>query len=535
MTDWRTSPFRAGAIPFELANEADVVFCFDEAHRKAISKTSVGKLGVDVFQESPKTLTSLARKKQLAVFNVVRDGYFQGFVAVGKPPSSVELSSGKWKQPQSLTLTIPSGRLRVETALSFSLGPDFADHDGLSIEIPPGEYLLTMLEREDDDIEPGIAYRDQPRILITLTPAEGTAIPREKQGLRCSAAPPPRPPGAKYADDWTINDNVFSGLLSPDGSTVNLNPVAAQQLGIRVGDVIEIQSNEHAIESFFMGDASWAADWLFPCPVDITDATRTCWSVYEELGKTPVLSIQSWSKNASRLPPAKKASLWRPARVTRTSRPNLTGTTEFAPCAVEGTTIRARVLICRPTVIVLNADRQSLDAIGCRPDWTTKVTMNLKCGTENRRLTITKERGNWGARRFNFYCEMGDNRLNSYLTLKQRAKLTSDSPEQFIAAVGVEMIATLKLQPLLDDLKAYGPEQALKIGEFPRPLELLGALNCHWSSPDREILCLETLSYTREQNWHSITDKRPTNHELELEVGDEVILAVSDAMNSSIQ
>lgn len=60
MDDWKTTrSFRPGAVAFEVRNEADVACFFDEANRKAIARTPVGKFGPDVFSESPMTITPL--------------------------------------------------------------------------------------------------------------------------------------------------------------------------------------------------------------------------------------------------------------------------------------------------------------------------------------------------------------------------------------------------------------------------------------------------------------------------------------------
>ena len=325
----------------------------------------------------------------------------------------------------------------------------------------------------------------------------------------------------------SLRPTVFDGLLSSDGAVVNLNPEMAQQMGLRFGDVIQIECDGQSVEAYFVADAEWAVHWLFLPTANSNGSSRAIWTVTEEFENQRALWIQAWSGSSPRLPPVKKERKWRPANVTRISKPSLVENVEVSTCVVKGSSIRALVLICLPTVLVLNVDRQSLAAIGCQPDETSNVTMSLCCGSDKRRLVITNECGNWGARRHDFYCEIGDNARNQYATLKKRANLTNDDPNQFIATVGVEIVSMLKLQRLLDDLSAQGAEKALAIREFPRPLDLLGALHRHWVDDNREILCIETLAYARDQNWHSIRDKRPTNHELALSFGDEVVLAMA--------
>ena len=238
----------------------------------------------------------------------------------------------------------------------------------------------------------------------------------------------------------SLRPTGFDGLLSPDGAVVNLNPEVAQQMQLRFGDVIQIECGGQTVEAYFVADAEWAVDWLFLPPANSNGSSRAVWTVSEEFGKQRVLWIQAWSANSPRLAPVKKGRKWRPASVTRISKPNLVENIDVSNCVVEGSSIRARILICLPTVLVLNVDRRSLAAIGCNPDVTVNVTMSLCCESDKRRLLITNECGNWGARRYDFYCEMGDNERNQYAILKKRANLTVDDPNQFIAAVGDQTV-----------------------------------------------------------------------------------------------
>src|SRR5262249_44277448 len=147
----------------------------------------------------------------------------------------------RWKPPQTATLTLPSGHLRLETADSFSLGPDLPDDDALLIAVPAGEYLLTLVEAEDGRVPPGRALRDTPRVLLTLTPTVESAESRAGGLVRCRTVPPPPPPLAKHGDRWSIEADAFNGLLTPDGTMVNLKVSAAHRLELEFGDVLEIE------------------------------------------------------------------------------------------------------------------------------------------------------------------------------------------------------------------------------------------------------------------------------------------------------
>jgi hypothetical protein len=335
----------------------------------------------------------------------------------------------------------------------------------------------------------------------------------------------PERPQAKYAAAYSISDDVFQGQLSPDGRTVNFNKRAAEALRLEFGDGLRIEAAGQAIDAYFIGDAPWALSRLFDKPAGDDNPWLALWTVWEELGKEPVLMIGGGSGVPWQFPAGKKAR-WRPVTVARSTRSKLaTGFSDGAPPAIDGSAIRARVATCVPTAVTLHVDRRALQAIGACPSSSfDKVELRLKAGDDVRRLTLCLDPFNWGAPRFNFYCAMGDVALSYYQRMKKQYRLDTDDPDRFTAAVGTALITQLNLQPLLDEIKAQGAPQALAPRPFPRPLELVGATHPHWSNSGREILWIEALAYVRDDHWHSTLDKRPADHELKLAPGDEVIL-----------
>src|SRR5262249_54828946 len=156
---------------------------------------------------------------------VSRDVTLYGFVALGPPPTAAELAGLDWKPPRVAALSLPSGHLRMETAGSFSVGPELAEYAGLFIEVPPDDYTLTLVEVNDP------SGGECPRVPPPLTPADGSDVPAGATATTRPAEPPPLPL-AKYAA-YTVDGGVFHGLLSPDGTFTNFDQQAARLLGLQ--------------------------------------------------------------------------------------------------------------------------------------------------------------------------------------------------------------------------------------------------------------------------------------------------------------
>ena len=241
---WSDTPFRVGAGAFEMPNEAGVVHCFDEANRKALKKTPLGEAQDSV---SARTLANLAKKRLFAEFRVPRDSPTFGFVAVGEPPTPLEIGSGTWLAPQVAELSLPSGLLRMETALSFSLWPELPQDDGVFAEVPPGDYCLTFVVAEYADLS-------RPRILLTLTPLSDVVGPVL---VKTRPAPPPIPKNSKLGQ-YTVEEKRFQGWRVM-GAT-NLDRKAARQLGLTFGERLLFESKSSKFEAWHLGEFG-----LLPC------------------------------------------------------------------------------------------------------------------------------------------------------------------------------------------------------------------------------------------------------------------------------
>jgi hypothetical protein len=320
---------------------------------------------------------------------------------------------------------------------------------------------------------------------------------------------------------------VFRGLISADGIT-SFDARAAEALRLRFGSPLGVTLGSTEADVYFLGGYSVKqlrrlGDQGLPAG----DPLVTFWVNWADLKSEPVLAFVKWSGGAPEWAHDPRGR-WRPVTMSLSPLPPLTiGPTDPGEWSVEGDSIRGRVLTCSPMVLTLNVGRDALAAIGARlPGPTASTELVLRVGGEARRLTVFHDPGVFSSKRFALSCEIGDDALGHYLSLKRQHGL-GDDPDAFAAAVGEPLVQAFGLGRLLGLIREHGPSRALQPRPFPRPLTLLGAPVPHWSMPDREALWIEAAAYARDEKWHSPLDKNAAPHEIAVEQGSEVLLAIA--------
>src|SRR5262249_52471095 len=124
-------------------------------------------------------------------------------IAVGPPLSAAEMKNLPFTRPQQARLSLPSGRLRIESWNSLAISDDGGGEKGGRLQVLPGDYVLT-LHRVDfwsDEVHPMSA-------VITLTPVGDLAAPRNPSPLL--PLPDAGPPWQKKS---TVKDGAFHGVI----------------------------------------------------------------------------------------------------------------------------------------------------------------------------------------------------------------------------------------------------------------------------------------------------------------------------------
>jgi hypothetical protein len=536
-----------------MPNEASVVHCFDESNRKALKKTQLGREQDSV---SDRTLANLAKKRLFAEFRVPRDSPTFGFVAVGEPPTPEELGQGTWLAPQIVELSLPSGLLRMETALSFSLWPETPQADGAFAEVPPGNYRLTFVVAES-------APPDRPRIFLTLTPLTGSVGAVE---VKTRPAPPPLPKNSKLGR-YTVANGRFLGWRQD--AVTNVDRKAAEELGLTFGEKVRFESKSSKCDAWYLGGFDLSGcltnvDFLalsnggaghrfelFCEWVGHPDANK--WRVLSvfrfvtaadypqpqpqlgywleqkqrrEQGQPPLeppkLSLEELARLADETPIYDRPRVERPEKLTVTV---LQERLKFEAAALddwslEGGALHARVLTWATKVVTLNVSPAGLAKLGG-----TEGEFELEIAGQTRRVVLLprQERERPGNVAANFRCRYyttHDELPQWLLSIKASRKLPDDlvsalTPEGTLlvdAARFVEWEGGALVQMSgrygkpIREAAARGTPLLVSPPPVPDPPILCAVGIPHWADSKREILWLESGSYRRDYSARAMWD-----------------------------
>ena len=278
--------FREGVQRVEVYNEALVVYLHDPSHAEAILKLRPPSLfdHGDVEPGKDKALKKVVEQGLLVTYFLRQDDSIRVDVAIGPPLTKAEVKKLRVPimKPTQTFISIPSGRLRIDTANTFRLSDEAQSYaeayqqehgqwpadDNLAafgledasgeISVPPGDYVLTLhrvdfdaMDDDDDDNE-----FDGPGEFITLTPIGELARPKR--------IPPVLEYGAGYSRvahlrASKIVNGVFYGRVC-GGSIVNMTWPHATKLGLRRGQRLRITHEDKPYDAVFLGSIELRAD-----------------------------------------------------------------------------------------------------------------------------------------------------------------------------------------------------------------------------------------------------------------------------------
>src|SRR5262249_8691262 len=141
----RQAVFRPEGVPVEVYNDGLLVFLYDEVNGAAIRESGVDILtGFGDDTPRDRRLKDLAAKGMLVAYELQQDDNVRAEVIVGRPLSREEMACCCWHLRQRTLLSLPSGRLCIESYNSLRIGPEEPGDEGAVVKVPPGDYLLTL-------------------------------------------------------------------------------------------------------------------------------------------------------------------------------------------------------------------------------------------------------------------------------------------------------------------------------------------------------------------------------------------------------
>lgn len=269
-TKRKAGVIRTSATPVRVYNEGLCVYLHDEGNAEAIRKllASAKYRGCNLKKDFYSNLTNRAFAKAIAAkglavaYTLEQDDEIEVEVAVGSPLTERELSAARWLEPQYARLSLPTGRLRIDSANTMPLDPDDKTDRGQVVQVPPGDYLLTLYRVDWDELpRAGIKRYKGPQEFILLTPnksARGKKPPASAKPAGPILPFQHRRPDSSWKRDQKVVTGQFKGRLIFNGFWeafyVNLTRKQAAKLGLEPGMRVQLQCEKFTLDGLYLGE-----------------------------------------------------------------------------------------------------------------------------------------------------------------------------------------------------------------------------------------------------------------------------------------
>jgi len=158
---------REGGTLLSLYNSGNEVWLYDDANADAIRASG----GLNFLNGSAtEPFESLTKRGLVVGYALEQDDELEIAVYVGDPLTDAELSVSRWLEPQTAFLRVPSGRLCVEPNDSLRVGAETPTDTGGLVEVPPGDYRMTLYRVDHEALFRERREWKGPREIIVLTP-----------------------------------------------------------------------------------------------------------------------------------------------------------------------------------------------------------------------------------------------------------------------------------------------------------------------------------------------------------------------------
>lgn len=255
-TSWETSSRlrRGRAFRVEVHNSGLEVWLYDDENAPAIRTRGLWN----------KLIAGEPTDGFIVGYGLRQDDGLHIEVLVGEPLNSQELSVSRWLEPQTALLRLPSGRLAVESNDSCRVGEEEVDEPGALIEVPRGDYRLTLYRTDHEALDREAISWTGPHEVVVLTPGGTTAD--DIAGLL--------PFQAQRDTSW-VGQVVVDGATARglvwfddywDTCFANLNAETAARMGLVTGKYLRTTVPAANISLVTVLTPSWAEGPKFPPP-----------------------------------------------------------------------------------------------------------------------------------------------------------------------------------------------------------------------------------------------------------------------------
>lgn len=372
---------RPSATPVHVYNEGLCVYLHDEGNTEVLRKMlGGGKYPGCTSQENffanlsqPKFSKDVAAKGLAVAYTLEQDDEISAEVGVGPPLDEQELSVGRWLEPQYARLSLPTGRLRIDSPNTMPLDPDEKQDPGHIVEVPPGDYLLTLYRIDWDELpRAGLKKYKGPQEFILLTPL------KDAKKIKAKPAGPIleftfRKPDPSWKDKQ-VASGKFTGKLIFAGYwemfAVNLDRGAAKKLGLQPGSRLQFACDKFKLDGLYLGDMS-RADFTQFYTKDRLD---------RELEKYKEFALSEWGKfggkqvlqfaryKSTRAVPERLHEVWTVATgIVLPETWTLPQPATTQPAQLKNGAIHATVTFSAPEEVILNVCPEHLESLHAKP------------------------------------------------------------------------------------------------------------------------------------------------------------------------
>jgi len=272
-----------GVRTARVFNSGLEVWLYDEANREAIVASGALR-DFDDEQMRPLFAGGL-----LAAYSLYQDDELFVGVMVGLPPTAEALAVDAWLEPQTAFLRLPSGDLCLESNDASRIGPEEPGDEGARIEVPPGDYRLTLYRVDHEALDRAGRTWDGPQEVVVLTPGGSPA------DAAAEILPFELRRDLSWMGQYAIDGPTFTGLAWFDDSwdtfILNIDRRAVERLGLEPGSCLRTTVPEAGMTLVSAYAASWkdAAALEPPAGVPLDEYGYAAFSHFDQWNRAEAL------------------------------------------------------------------------------------------------------------------------------------------------------------------------------------------------------------------------------------------------------
>lgn len=225
-------------------NDGPLAFVYDEASAETIYTSNMLLLQGFSRDEILKDAAwcELAGRGLIFAYELFQDDELCVEIRSGSPLTQKEMGKLPWLAPQKTFLSLPSGKLRIDSYNSLPVDDSYDDSPGAIVELTPGNYIVNLHRLDQHAVSHELSAAS--REVLIFQPTKRIKPPSEAQALILY----PRTSNVEETENYRIVNGDFHGqILFPDPSgsfIINMDRATAQQLGLKSRTSFSVEVSE---------------------------------------------------------------------------------------------------------------------------------------------------------------------------------------------------------------------------------------------------------------------------------------------------